>query len=115
MNKKIGKRGKQWDDHEIEIIVEEIQLFPTNLKHAFQQASFKLPGRTPAAVSAYYYSKLKKGTRAITAMATSRGVMTNTKNSARKTSNRVNFLMPFIHEMSYEEKQEIAFKIFQEL
>lgn len=104
-----------YKDHEIKIIVEEIQKYPNNLKHAFEEASYRLPNRTPAGISGFYYSNLKESMPNIIAMATPHGVMTNTKNSPRIRSGKVSMMLKFAEHMNREERETVALELFKNL
>ena len=75
-------RKGSYSEEEKAIMIECISQYTHNLQLSFQQASYKLKGRTQAAVSAYYYHKLRKNSRALV-MTTSKGSMTNTKHIKR--------------------------------
>lgn len=111
----MGKRGKPYTKEEEAIIIEEIHNYPNNLKHAFEEAASRLPGRKSSAVAGYYYSKLKNREQALIAMATPQGVMTNVKNSPRRVTGKVQMMRTFLDMMSPDEKKEIAKYIFEEL
>ena len=104
-----------YKEHEIEVIVEEVQKYPNNLKHAFEEASYRLPKRTAGAISGFYYGHLKKSRRIMTAMATPSGVITNTKNSPRIRSGKVRMLQILMSTLTREEKEEATLMFFNEL
>lgn len=111
----MAKRGKPYSQQEEAIIIEEIHNYPNNLKHAFEEAASRLPGRKATAISGHYYSTLRKRQEALIAMATPQGVMTNVKNSPRKLTNKVQMMRTFLDMMSPDERKEIAKYIFEEL
>lgn len=64
------------------IIISCISNNPTNLKHAFQEASTQLPSRNPETICAYWYRVLRHGDNVV-CTGSSIGFKSNTKNTPR--------------------------------
>lgn len=77
------KRGK-YTKEEDEIIIGQIKNYPTNLQHAFKEASIIMPDRPLRAIEQRYYNKLRKNADvyAITCGST-KGFTQNVKNKFR--------------------------------
>lgn len=75
---------KNYSDSDIKVILEQIRLYPDNLKNAFKESG-KLINRNERAISMYYYTNLKKNPKikAIT-VGSKKGFTQNIKNTARK-------------------------------
>lgn len=65
------------------VILEEVRAYPTNLSEAFKEAASRLPNRTQAAISAYWYHSLKKGADLGVTVGSSEGFSQNVKNEMR--------------------------------
>lgn len=77
-------RKKTYTKEEDEIIIGQIKNYPTNLQHAFMEASSLLVNRDAKAISQRYYKRIKKdiNTYALTCGST-KGFTQNVKNKFR--------------------------------
>lgn len=88
MNTKNNKRS--YTKKEDAIIINEVKNYPTNLLHAFSEASKKLTNRKTGAISTYWYSDLRKNVEvnAITC-GSEKGFTQNVKNILRNEDNNL--------------------------
>jgi hypothetical protein len=109
---------KRWQHWEAQVVVEKLQKYPHNFQQAFEEAARQLH-RTSLSVSQYYYKKIQPNLTengiVVTATGSAHGVIVNSKNKARRTSEKLEMVMSFVDLLTTEEKKQVAQSIFKQL
>lgn len=103
-------QSKKYTVEELQIIANEVALYPTNLQLAFHSAADKL-GRSSDGVMYQYYAKLKKQKQALIATGSSHGIIVNVKNTPRpknQTSFALSIIELSINQINKEEALELV-------
>jgi spermidine synthase len=108
----------RWTTWENQLVVEKVQKYPHNFQQAFDEAAKEL-GRSSGGVSQHFYKKIQPNLTengiVVTATGSSHGVIVNSKNKARRTSERLEMVMSFVDLLTKEEKKQVATEIFKKM
>ena len=84
INNQIPLPRTKWSQAELDVIINEVKNYPTNIDYAFEQAEMKLDGRNKKSIQNAWYLKLRKNTN-VNAITTGseKGFTKNVKNTHR--------------------------------
>lgn len=104
-----------WSQKDQNTVLAAVKAYPNNLRAAFEKAATVMPERTIAAISAYYYSKLRHESTVMTVVSSS-GISTlgNQKNARRdlkqelSVEQQVEIILAMIKKLNRNEKKKVV-------